>query len=111
MLKLWSNLVSLNLAQTVDPKRTQAFVIEFPSESTSFSLAFGRTNMVHSFNSSPLNIEQMVNKITASGRISRADQHQFMRALLAKNTISSAEEAMVNRVFELLRAGRLRVVD
>lgn len=67
--------------------------------------------MVHSVNPSHLNIEQMVNKITASGRISRDDQHQFMKALLTKNTISAAEEAMVNRVFELLRAGRLRVVD
>lgn len=66
--------------------------------------------MVH-LNSSPLNIEQMVNKITASGRISRADQQQFMSTLLSKNKISSTEEAMVNRVFELLRAGRLRVVD
>jgi hypothetical protein len=57
------------------------------------------------------NIEQMVQKITSSGRISRADQQQFMSALLSKKTLDSAEELLINRVFELLRAGRLRVVD
>ncbi len=67
--------------------------------------------MVQSANSSPLNIEQVVSKITESGRISRADQQQFMATLLSKNKISSTEQALVDRVFELLRAGRLRVVD
>ncbi len=56
-------------------------------------------------------IEQMVQKITASGRISRADQQQFMAKLLSKQTISAPEEALINRVFDLLRTGRLRVVD
>ncbi len=62
-------------------------------------------------NSAQLSIEQMVHKITSSGKIIRADQQQFMAALLSQKTISSAEEAMINRIFELLRAGRLRVVD
>jgi hypothetical protein len=56
-------------------------------------------------------IEQMVNQITACGRISRKDQQQFMSALLSQKTISQTEQALINRVFELLRAGRLRVVD
>jgi hypothetical protein len=56
-------------------------------------------------------VEQMVHKITTTGRISRADQQQFMATLLARNTLNSTEEALINRVFELLRAGRLRVVD
>lgn len=67
--------------------------------------------MVHPGDSSYLNIEQMVSKITTSGKISRADQQQFMAALLAQSKISAAEQALVNRVFELLRAGRLRVID
>jgi transcriptional regulator CtsR len=56
-------------------------------------------------------IEQMVNKITACGRISRKDQQQFMSALLSQKTISQTEQELINRVFERLRAGRLRVVD
>jgi peptidoglycan hydrolase CwlO-like protein len=56
-------------------------------------------------------IEQMVNQITACGKISRADQQQFMSALLSQKSISQTEQALINRVFELLRRGRLRVVD
>lgn len=67
--------------------------------------------MKKAVNSAHFSIEQMVHKITSSGKISRADQKQFMSALLSQKTISAAEEAMINRVFELLRAGRLRVVD
>lgn len=69
------------------------------------------SSMKKAVNSAQLSIEQMVHKITSSGKISRADQQQFMAALLSQKTISSAEEAMINRIFELLRAGRLRVVD
>jgi hypothetical protein len=67
--------------------------------------------MQKALNSSPSNIEQMVQKITSSGRISRADQQQFMSALLSQKSLGSAEQVLINRVFELLRAGRLRVVD
>lgn len=56
-------------------------------------------------------LEQMVQKITSSGRINRVDQQQFMATLLSLNTLNSTEEALIKRVFELLRAGRLRVVD
>lgn len=69
------------------------------------------SNMKKAVNSAQLSIEQMVHKITSSGKISRADQKQFMAALLSQKTISAAEEVMINKVFELLRAGRLRVVD
>lgn len=56
-------------------------------------------------------IQLLVEKITTSGRISRADQHKFMSALLAKNSLSRTEQHQINRIFDLLRAGRLRVVD
>ena len=56
-------------------------------------------------------IEQMVHKITSSGRITRVDQQQFMKMLLSLNILNPTEEALITRVFELLRAGRLRVVD
>ena len=56
-------------------------------------------------------IEQMVDRITACGKISRQDQQQFMSALLSQKTISQNEQELINRIFERLRAGRLRVVD
>lgn len=57
------------------------------------------------------NIEQMVKQIIACGRISRADQQQFMSVLLAQKTISQTDQDLINHIFERLRAGRLRVVD
>lgn len=56
-------------------------------------------------------VEQTVDKITSSGRITRLDQQQFMATLLSLDTLNSTEQALINRVFDLLRAGRLRVVD
>ncbi|MGA7933283.1 MAG: hypothetical protein WCA35_07025 [Kovacikia sp.] len=56
-------------------------------------------------------VEQMVNKIIACGKITRRDQQQFVSALLSQQTINQAEHDLINRVFELLRAGRLRIVD
>jgi hypothetical protein len=34
-----------------------------------------------------------------------------MATLLSRNTLDPTEEALINRVFELLRPGRLQVVD
>ncbi len=56
-------------------------------------------------------VEQMVERITACGKISRADQQQFMSALLSQKSISQTEQELINQVFERLRSGRLRVVD
>jgi hypothetical protein len=56
-------------------------------------------------------IEQMIKTITASGKISRADQQRFMSVVLSQTNINPAEHDLINRVFDLLRAGRLRVVD
>jgi hypothetical protein len=56
-------------------------------------------------------VEQMVGKIIACGKITRKDQRQFMSTLLSQQTINQAEHDLINKVFELLRAGRLRIVD
>ncbi len=56
-------------------------------------------------------VEQMVNKIISCGKITRSDQRQFMSTLLSQKTINQAEHDLINKVFELLRAGRLRIVD
>ncbi|MBE9179477.1 hypothetical protein IQ268_12980 [Oculatella sp. LEGE 06141] len=56
-------------------------------------------------------IEQIVNRIFSSRRITRADQERFMSALLSKKSISEPEKKQIDRVFEALRNGLLRVVD
>ncbi len=46
-----------------------------------------------------------------SGKINRVTQQRFMQALLQKKIITAHDEVLINQVFDLLRAGRLRVVD
>jgi len=56
-------------------------------------------------------VEQIVEQMLAARRISRADQEKFMAVLLAKRVLTPAEQVQVNRVFDGLRSGRLKVVD
>lgn len=56
-------------------------------------------------------LEQMVERIIASYRITRSDQQKLMNTLLSQQRIGSGEQVLIDRVFDLLRAGRLRVVD
>jgi hypothetical protein len=56
-------------------------------------------------------IQQTFNKIIASGKITRIDQQQFMSALLSQTTINATEKALIDRVFDLLKSGRLKVMD
>lgn len=60
---------------------------------------------------STVNLEQIIERIFHSRQISRADQESFMRLLLSKDALSFADQRQIDRVFEGLRQGRLRVVD
>ena len=56
-------------------------------------------------------IEQIVKRIFKTRQITRADQQMFMSALLAKDSLSRSDRSHIDRVFEGLRRGLLRVVD
>jgi hypothetical protein len=56
-------------------------------------------------------IAQVVEKIFSSRRITRADQQRFMSTALSKVRLSHDEQIYINRVFEGLRRGLLKVVD
>ncbi|MBP0039309.1 MAG: hypothetical protein J7519_16655 [Roseofilum sp. SID1] len=60
---------------------------------------------------STLNLEQIIERIFETRQISRADQESFMRLLLSKDALSFTDQRQIDRVFEGLRQGRLRVVD
>lgn len=62
-----------------------------------------------SFHASP--IAQVIDRIYRSGRITRADEHHFLRAMIAENPLSQAEQQQVRDVFNRLQMGLLRVVD
>ncbi len=54
-----------------------------------------------------LSLEQVVNRILTSRQITHEDQH----LLLLNRTPNSQELALINRVFDKLRQGLLKVVD
>lgn len=56
-------------------------------------------------------LRQVLDHILAARRISRKTQHDLMQMLLTRPSLSSQELAMVERVFEGLQQGRLRVVE
>ena len=58
-----------------------------------------------------LSIEQIVLQIFSTRRITRTDQRRLMSMLLAKDFLSSEEQNSIDRMFESLRQGSIKVVD
>ncbi len=57
-----------------------------------------------------LDIETTIEKIFATRRITRQDQYALM-ATLSQGTLTPSDKDLINRVYEALNQGRLRVVD
>lgn len=55
-------------------------------------------------------LNQLVSQIFDSRRITRAAQQSLMQAALKKEHLSAEEQVAVNRVFNALRQGLIRVV-
>ncbi|HEY9763595.1 MAG TPA: hypothetical protein V6D07_13780 [Trichocoleus sp.] len=55
-------------------------------------------------------LEQTIDKILSTRRITRNDQTLLMN-LFSKEQLSQTDAALINRVYEALHQGRLRVVD
>jgi hypothetical protein len=55
-------------------------------------------------------IEKRVAQIFATRQITRTDQ-DFLMAVFASGKISTTDEALINKIYEALNAGRLRVVE
>ncbi|MEW5856352.1 MAG: hypothetical protein AB1861_03035 [Cyanobacteriota bacterium] len=58
-----------------------------------------------------LTIAQLVEQLLTTRRITRNDQQRLMGALLSKTALSAEEQIQVNRVFDSLKQGYIRVVD
>ncbi|MGF1568599.1 MAG: hypothetical protein ACFCVD_11110 [Nodosilinea sp.] len=57
-----------------------------------------------------VNLEQTVEKMFAARRLTRHDQ-QLLMATFSQRDLSPNDAALINRVYEALSQGRLRVVD
>jgi hypothetical protein len=55
-------------------------------------------------------IEQTIDRIFAARRLTRNDQ-QLLMAMFSQRNLTPGDAALINRVYEALSQGRLRVVD
>ncbi len=59
----------------------------------------------------PDTLDRIVERIFSSRKITRADQKRFMSAMMSRETLSAEDQKKINRVFNALQQGLLRVVD
>lgn len=62
-------------------------------------------------NTNVVSVKELVDQIFMSHRITRQDQQTLMNALLSKDSLTMEEHLLIDRVFDGLRRGLLRVVD
>ena len=55
-------------------------------------------------------LERAIEKMFVTRRLTRRDQQMIM-TMFAKHDLSSTDADLINRVYEALTQGRLRVVD
>lgn len=56
-------------------------------------------------------LESLMRSILKHRRITRVTQRMLMQSLLGKNQLNSQEEEQVQKIFEAIIQGRLRVID
>lgn len=66
--------------------------------------------MPTSTTSSPITIQQVVEQILSSRRITRKDQ-DLLLSLLSSTSFSDSDKLLVSRVYELLTKGFIEVID
>ncbi|MEW5857839.1 MAG: hypothetical protein AB1861_10735 [Cyanobacteriota bacterium] len=58
-----------------------------------------------------VSVQQIVERIFVFRQISRTDQRLLMSTFLSQESLSEAEHLLINRVFDALKQGLLKVVD
>ncbi|MBD2019508.1 hypothetical protein H6F43_04825 [Leptolyngbya sp. FACHB-36] len=56
-------------------------------------------------------IAHVINRVYQSGKITRADEHHFLLAMIAEDPLSTEEQSQVRDLIDRLKMGLLRVVD
>lgn len=56
-------------------------------------------------------VQHVANRIINLRKITRIDQHLFMSAVLSKKSLSPEEQNLVERVYDGLNRGWIRVVE
>ncbi|NJK73117.1 MAG: hypothetical protein HC942_01775 [Microcoleus sp. SU_5_6] len=62
-------------------------------------------------NRSNLTISQMVERIVASGKLTRREHLVLTSAILSDDKIPEEERNQINRIFDYIQIGRLNFID
>ena len=62
-------------------------------------------------NAKTQSLESLMSNILSRRRISRETQRMLMDSLLGKAKLNNDEQAQVDKIFEAITQGRLRVID
>lgn len=60
---------------------------------------------------SNLNIQLLVEKILSEGKLSRQEYLQMTRAILSDYNVTEEESRQINRIFDDVQTGSLKLVD
>ncbi|MDJ0798688.1 MAG: hypothetical protein QNJ51_18020 [Calothrix sp. MO_167.B12] len=60
---------------------------------------------------SELFVQKLVDRIIASGEMSRQDYSLLTSTVIADGEVSDVERRQINRVFDYIQSGRLKLVD
>lgn len=58
-----------------------------------------------------LNIQLLVEKILSEGKLSRQEYLQMTRAILSDYNVTEEESRQINRIFDDVQTGSLKLVD
>ena len=70
-----------------------------------------RTRISQQFAAPDVQIDLIVKQIFATRCIKRRDQQHFMNLALSKTAIAPQEYVLINRVFDAVQLGQLRIID
>ncbi|QIR36927.1 hypothetical protein HCG51_09390 [Tolypothrix sp. PCC 7910] len=56
-------------------------------------------------------VKQIVDKILSSGKMSRQDHNLLTSTILANGDITEGERRLINRVFDHIQTGQLKLLD
>jgi hypothetical protein len=60
---------------------------------------------------SKASVESILERIFAIRQINRKDQNTLMAALLSKDSLSEKDQHQINKVYEAIQKGLIRIVD
>ncbi|MBD2440642.1 hypothetical protein [Nostoc sp. FACHB-110] len=60
---------------------------------------------------SEMAVKRIVDKIISSGKMSRQDHNYLVSAVLYKGEIRDKERRQINRVFDHIQTGQLKIID